>query len=769
MRVACIGGGPGGLYFAISMKLRNPESEVVIFERHRADDTFGWGVVFSAETLDNFAQNDPSSAEAIRENFAYWDDIALVRNDEKIVSTGHGFCGIGRLRLLNILQKRAEELGIEIRYATESRPAEELAKEYDLVVASDGLNSKTRQAHEAEFKPNVEMRPCKFVWLGTPQKFDDAFTFIFVETDKGWVWAHAYQFDDEMATFIVECDEETWQNYGFGELSQQESIEVCQEIFKDHLSGQPLITNANHIRGSAWINFPRLLCEKWSFNNIVLMGDASASAHFSIGSGTKLAMESAIALATYLNQEDSIQDAFQLYESERREQVLRIQSAAINSLEWFEHVHRYLGFDLEQLNYAMLTRSQRIGHENLRMRDPNWLADAEAWFCKQAGGTDSDRVRSPMFTSFSLRDLELVNRVVVSPIAQYKSSEGHISDWHLIHYGERAKGGAGLVCSEMVSVSEDGRPTLGCAGLYHDSQIEGWNRVNRFVHKETQAATCCQLGHAGARAATQLPWEAENQPLNKGGWPLKSASNVPWSPSSETPEPLSEHDMDTVCEQFVLAARRAERAGFDMLEIHAGHGGLLASFISPLTNLRDDQFGRQSLENRMRFPLRVVTAVRQAWPRKKPMSVRISASDWSGDKGVTPNEAVDISAMLKQVGVDIIVVSSGETTSSVTPRYGRLYQTPFADQIRNEADISTMAVGNIYEADHVNSILLAGRADLVAIGRPHLSDPYWTNRQAAQIQDKEQAWPSPYQSGKEQLQHLVNRELANTNLPKRES
>lgn len=759
MKIACIGGGPAGLYFSISMKLRQPDAEITVFERHRADDTFGWGVVFSAETLDNFAKNDDLSASAIRENFAYWDDMALVRGDERVVSTGHGFCGIGRLRLLNLLQVRADQLDVKMQFATQSPTAEELSKDFDVVVACDGVNSATRSTYEEHFKPTVETRECKFVWLGTRQKFDDAFTFIFVETDKGFLWAHAYQFDDDMATFIVECSEETWLNYGFGELSQQESIEICQKIFEDHLGGHELITNANHIRGSAWINFPRVLCDKWSHKNIVLMGDSAASAHFSIGSGTKLAMESGIALAEYLHSEDSVEAAFGKYEDERRTQVLRIQSASMNSLEWFEHVHRYVDYDIEQLNYAMLTRSQRISHENLRLRDPIWLKTAEKWFQGQSG-VESDSTRAPMFMPFTLRDLKLANRIVVSPIATYKAVEGYLNDWHLVHYGERAKGGAGLVCTEMVAVSAEGRPTLGCPGLYEDLQVDAWKRIVQFAHDESEAAFCCQLGHAGARAATKLPWDGENQALEKGAWLLKSASNIPWVLEGVVPEPLTSMDMKQIIAEFVSAALRVENVGFDMLEISACHGGLLASFISPLTNHRNDEFGSHSLESRMKFPLSVVTAVRKVWPVEKPLSVRISATDWSEDQGVTPDESVEISKMLKAIGVDIIVVSSGETNSETKPRYGRMYQVPFSDQIRNEAKIPTMTVGNIYEADHVNSILMAGRADLVAIGRPHLANPYWTNHQAAIIGDREQKWSLPYEYGKQQLWKLSDKELS---------
>ena len=482
MRIACLGGGPAGLYFAISTKLRAPDAEVVVFERNKPDDTFGWGVVLSDETLTNLAENDPVSAQDIRAHFAYWDDVALHHQGQKLVSSGHGFCGIGRKALLQVLHARAQDLGIDLRFETDAGAASGLMDDFDVVVASDGLNSKTRMEFEETFKPDIDMRLCQFVWLGTHQKFDDAFTFIFEDTDKGWIWAHAYQFDDETATFIVECSQQTYDNFGFADMDQQASIAICEEIFKDHLGGHPLMTNANHIRGSAWIQFPRVLCEKWSHKNVVLLGDASATAHFSIGSGTKLALESAIALATEITATPDLSKAFENYEESRRLEVLRLQSAARNSVEWFEDVERYLHLDPVQLNYSMLTRSQRISHENLRERDPEWLADAETWFMTQAGVPVNGTARAPMFAPFKLRDMNLKNRIVVSPMAQYKAVDGAPTDWHLIHYGERAKGGAGLVYTEMTCVSAEGRITPGCPGLYAPEHEAAWARLNNFVH-----------------------------------------------------------------------------------------------------------------------------------------------------------------------------------------------------------------------------------------------------------------------------------------------
>ncbi|WP_394688856.1 bifunctional salicylyl-CoA 5-hydroxylase/oxidoreductase [Hoeflea sp.] len=756
MKIVCLGGGPAGLYFAISMKLRDPSHEVVVIERNRADDTFGWGVVLSDETLDNLAENDAESAAAIRGHFAYWDDIAVLFKGSKTVSTGHGFCGIGRKKLLLLLQERARELGVDLRFETEFGKASDYARDYDLVVASDGLNSLTRTEMADKFKPEVDVRKCQFVWLGTHQKFDDAFTFIFEETDKGWLWAHAYQFDDETATFIVECTQETFDNFGFGGMSQQETIAVCEKVFAEHLGGHSLMTNANHIRGSAWIKFPRVLCERWSHDNIVLMGDAAATAHFSIGSGTKLALESAIALANYLYSEPTLESAFAKYEDERRLEVLRLQSAARNSLEWFEEVERYLDLDPVQFNYSLLTRSQRISHENLRLRDPEWLEGAERWFQMQAGVPGNAPVRRPMFAPYKLREMELKNRIVVSPMAQYKAVDGCPTDWHLVHYGERAKGGAGLVYTEMTCVSAEGRITPGCPGLYAPEHEVAWKRMVDFIHSESEAKVCMQIGHAGAKGSTQLGWEIMDAPLKSGNWPLLAASDVAWSKDNQVPKAMKREDMDLVRAQFVAAAEMADRAGFDMIEVHMAHGYLLSSFITPLTNHRTDEYGG-SLENRMRYPLEVYHAMREVWPQHKPISVRISANDWVGENGVTPEEAVEIARMLKQAGVDICDVSAGQTSKLAKPVYGRMFQTPFADRIRNEADMATMAVGNIYEPDHVNSILMAGRADLVCLARPHLANPYWTLHAASALGDRDEAWPAPYQPGRDQMWRLAER------------
>ncbi len=755
MKIACIGAGPAGLYFAISMKLRDPAHDIVVIERNRADDTFGWGVVLSDETLDNLQANDPVSAERIREHFAYWDDIAVIRDGVRTVSTGHGFCGIGRRRLLLILQERARELGVELRFETEVADPVELAASHDLVVASDGLNSRVRAFHADRFQPDVDVRKCKFVWLGTRQKFDDAFTFIFEKTPHGWVWAHAYQFDAETATFIVECSKDTYDAFGFERMTRRESIETCERIFADHLGGHPLMSNANHIRGSAWISFPRVMCERWSHENVVLLGDAAATAHFSIGSGSKLAMESAIALARHLHETPDMPTAFERYETERRVEVLRLQSAARNSTEWFEQVERYLHLDPVQFSYALLTRSQRISHENLRLRDPDWLARAERWFQERAGAP-AGTTRAPMFAPFRLRGMALDNRIVVSPMAQYKARDGVPGDWHFVHYAERAKGGAGLVTTEMTCVSPEGRITPGCAGMYAPEHEAAWKRLVDFVHAETRAKICCQLGHSGPKGSTQLGWEEMDAPLPEGGWETLGPSPIAWSARNAPPRVMDRTDMDMVRDQFVAAARMADRAGFDMIELHMAHGYLLSAFITPLTNRRLDEYGGD-LAGRMRFPLEVFDAVRAVWPDEKPISVRISATDWVGEEGVLPEDAVEIARLLRRAGADICDVSAGQTSTRAQPVYGRMFQTPFSDRIRNEAGMATMAVGNIYEPDHANSILMAGRADLVCLARPHLANPYWTLHAAARLGDEAAPWPLPYLPGRDQLRRLAER------------
>ncbi len=755
MRAVCLGGGPAGLYFAISLKRRESSHEVTVIERNKPNDTFGWGVVLSDETLANLEKNDPVSAELIRRSFVYWDDIVVHYRNKIVRSGGHGFCGIGRMRLLHILQNRARELGVDLRFETEiARP--EVYADYDLIVASDGVNSRVRTAHADVFKPDIDVRACKYIWLGTRQKFNDAFTFIFEQTEHGWIWVHAYQFDADTATFIVECSRDTWKSAGFDSITSEESIAYCEKLFARYLDGHKLMSNARHLRGSAWLNFNRVLCERWSYKNIVLVGDAAATAHFSVGSGTKLALESAIALSEYLHREPTMQDAFRRYEDERRREVLRLQSAARNSTEWFEDVERYLHLDQVQFNYSLLTRSQRISHENLRQRDASWLGDAERWFDRRATGCEPQTTRAPMFVPFHVRELEVKNRVVVSPMAQYRAVDGTPTDWHFVHYAERAKGGAGLVFTEMTCVSPEGRITPGCTGMYAPEHETAWKRIVDFAHSESDAKIAMQLGHSGPRGSTQLGWETMDAPLKSGNWQVVAPSPLPWSPENQTPREMTRADMDKVRDDFVRAAQMANRAGFDWLELHYAHGYLMSAFITPLTNKRTDEYGG-SLENRLRFPLEVFHAVRKVWPDEKPISVRISANDWVGADGISPQDAVEIARVLTEAGVDMIDVSAGQTSKRARPVYGRMFQTPFSDRIRNEAGVATLAVGNIYEPDHINSILMAGRADLVCLARPHLADPYWTLHAAAQLGYNGAAWPKPYLQGREQLYRLKSR------------
>jgi anthraniloyl-CoA monooxygenase len=737
------------------MKRRDPDHEIVVVERNRPADTFGWGVVLSDETLTNLHASDPDSAAAIQRAFVYWDDIAVFYRGTVTRSSGHGFCGIGRRRLLTILQDRARELGVTLQFDTEVESADRY-REYDLVVAADGANSKTRAALAHVFKPDIDVRACKYIWLGTRQRFHDAFTFIFEETEHGWIWAHAYQFDAETATFIVECSEATWRRFGFDAMSQDETLASCERVFAAHLGGHRLLANTGLVRAAGWLNFRRVLCERWSHENLVLLGDAAATAHFSVGSGTKLAFESAIALAGYLHSEPTLAAAFQRYEQERRTEVLRLQSAARNSTEWFEHIDRYLHLDPVQFNYSLLTRSQRISHENLRARDRIWLESAEMWFEEQATRERPQHSRPPMFTPFRLRGLRLKNRIVVSPMDQYRAVDGAPTDWHLVHYAERAKGGAGLVITEMTCVSPEGRISPGCTGLYAPDHEATWKRIVDFVHAETDAKIGIQLGHSGPKGSTQLGWEDADTPLTADNWPVIGPSPVAWSPGNQVPREMTRADMDRVRDDFVQAAAMAVRAGFDLLELHCAHGYLLSAFISRLTNRRADAYGG-SLENRMRFPLEIYRAVREIWPSEKPISIRISANDWVGDEGTTPEEAVRIARLLRDADVDIIDVSAGQTSTRARPVYGRMFQTPFSDRIRNESGIATMAVGNIYEADHVNSILMAGRADLCCLARPHLADPYWTLHAAAQLGYRGETWPKPYLAGRDQLHRLASR------------
>ena len=775
MKILSIGGGAAGLYFGILMKKLDPSNEITILERNRPYDTFGWGVVFSDQTLSNFVRADEPTARTILQSFNHWDDIDVRINSTSIISGGHGFCGIGRKRLLNILQERAEGLGVKLVFEADIKDDQEAAREYgaDLVIAADGLNSAIRTRYASTFKPDIDTRKCRFVWLGTKKLFKD-FTFIFENTEFGWFQAHIYQFDGDTSTFIVETPEDVWQRAGIDEMSQEESIAFCEKLFAKHLDGAELMSNAAHLRGSAnWIKFPRVICENWvQWNSIdgkevpvVLMGDAAHTAHFSIGSGTKLAMEDAIELANSIaaSTTGDMHEILASYQETRAIEVLKIQNAARNAMEWFEETGRYTNMPPEQFNFSLLTRSQRISHDNLRVRDADYIATYDKWFATKAFAdaglelpTNVENI-PPMFTPFKVRDVVLKNRVVVSPMAQYSSEDGLADDYHLVHLGARAMGGAGMVFTEMTCVSADARITPGCPGLYKPEHTIGWKRIVDFVHSNSDAKIAVQIGHAGAKGATKLAWDGIDKPVETDSWSLISASPEQYLAGvSQTSREMTRDDMDRVKQDFINSTKAAEVAGFDWLELHAAHGYLLSSFISPITNRRSDEYGG-SLENRMKYPLEIFTAVREVWPVGKPISVRISAHDWT-EGGITPQDAVEIAKAFKAAGADLIDCSSGQVTKKEKPVFGRMFQTPFADQIRNEAGIATIAVGAIFEADNVNTIIAAGRADLCAVARMHLVNPAWTLLEAAKIGYKNVTWPKQYISAKVQIERNIERE-----------
>ncbi len=741
MRIVCIGGGPAGLYFSLLMKKLHPEHHIRVVERNRPYDTFGWGVVFSDQTMASMQTWDKESADEIQQAFNHWDDIEVLFKGTRQRTTGHGFVGIGRKKLLNILQSRCEALGVELIFETDAGGDQDFP-DADLIIASDGFNSKVRNRYPEVFEPDLVKRPNRYIWLGTNKLFD-AFTFDFRKTDHGWFQAHIYKFDENTSTFIVETTEKAYEDHGLGQMTQQESIDFCQNLFAETLEGAELMTNARHMVGSAWLNFNRLICGKWSHFNgnshVVLMGDAAHTAHFAIGSGTKLAIDDAIELANQFNKaghgKDSIADVLKTYEDIRRVDVARIQNAARNAMEWFEVVgDRYADtLPPEQFMYSMLTRSQRISHENLRLRDKEWLEGYEHWFARHSGLAvkENERCLPPMFTPYTSRGTTLPNRIVVSPMAMYSATDGLLDDFHMVHLGARALGGAGLVFAEMTCVSPDARITPGCLGLWNDEQTKGWKRFVDFVHTNSAAKVGIQLGHAGRKGATKRAWDGIDQPLEEGGWPLLSASAIPYLKHSVVPKAMDRADMDRVKADFVAATRRAAEAGADWLEFHAAHGYLISSFLSPLTNRREDEYGG-SYENRARYPLEVFAAVREAWPEDKPISVRLSCHDWT-EGGNTPEDAAIFARMFKDAGADLIDCSSGQVWKEEKPVYGRLFQTPFSDKIRNEIGIPTIAVGAISEADHANSIISAGRADLCAVARPHLADPAWALHEAAKI------------------------------------
>lgn len=739
MRVKVVGGGPAGLYLAMLIKRADPAHRITVYERNRLDDTYGFGVVFSDATLDNLAAADPDTHTRIQAEFAHWDDIEIHYRGQVIRSTGHGFAGIDRRRLLEILAERCNELGVELEFESELTAVTGM-RDVDLVVAADGANSILREQRADAFQPAIDWRPNRFVWLGTTRPFP-AFTFYFKYDGHGLWRVHAYRYAEGRSTFIVETTEETLRAAGLENASQRETVAFCEAMFATELEGHRLISNR-----SIWRRFPTVRNGSWSVDNMVLIGDAAHTAHFSVGSGTKLAMEDAIALADALRAEPDVPTALAAYEEERRPLVESLQRAAQASLQWFEGTERYMDTEPVQFAFNLLTRSLRITHEDLRLRDPRLTAQIDRWFAEQASRQsgvliDLEDRPPPLFTPFRLRDMVLVNRVVVSAMCQYSAEDGSPTDWHFVHLGSRAVGGAGLVFSEMTDISREARISPGCAGMYRPEHVAAWKRIVEFVHDNTEAKIGLQLGHAGRKGSTRLAWEGMDEPLESGNWEIVGPSPIPYFPHSQVPREMNRDDMDAVRNDFVRAAKMAEETGFDIVELHFAHGYLLASFVSPLTNQRRDEYGG-SLENRLRFPIEVLDAVRVVWPEHKPISVRISAVDWAPG-GTEVTDAVEIARALKAHDCDIVDVSAGQTVPDAKPIYGRQFQTPFSDRIRHEAEIPTMAVGNISSYMDVNTILAAGRADLCALARAHLWDPYWT-RNAAYKLGYALPWPKPY-------------------------
>ena len=754
MRIAVVGGGPAGLYFALLMKRDWPELTVDVFERNQPDDTFGFGVVFSDQTLDTFKAADRESYAAIRDNFAYWDDIEIHFKGDTFRVPGNGFCGCSRRSLLMLLQARARELGVNLHFGEEIADVETLKRGYDLVVAADGVNSSLRENWRERFRPETDLRPNKFAWMGSTRPFD-AFTFFFRQTEHGLFIAHCYQYEAGRSTWVLETDPETFAKAGLGAMDEAQSAAFLEGVFAEELQGHRLVTNR-----SLWRNFPMIRCRNWVSENVVLLGDAKATAHFSIGSGTKLAMEDAIALHRAMGQATlDIATGLKLFEAQRREEVEKTQHAADVSLVWFEELKRFWDFEPLRFAFGLMTRSKAITYDNLALRAPAMVAAVDRLVADGLGDLARRREDGspvpPAFQPFRLRGLQVENRMTVSPMCQYSAEDGLPGDWHLMHYGSRAIGGPGLIFTEMTCVAPDARITPGCTGLWNDAQEAAWKRIVDFVHAHSAAKICLQLGHAGRKGATKLMWDGMDRPLPAGAWPIISASPLPYYPESQVPREMTRADMDRVVAEFVAAAERGESAGFDMLELHCAHGYLLASFLSPLTNRRTDDYGGP-IENRLRFPLEVFRALREAWPRDKPMSVRISATDWA-EGGLSAADSVAIAEAFAAEGCDLVDVSTGQTATESRPVYGRMFQTPFSDRIRNEAEVATMCVGNITTADQVNTIVAAGRADLVALGRPHLADPSFVLRAAAWYGvDTDQ--PVQYGPGKDQLMRNTPRE-----------
>ncbi|MEV5440188.1 bifunctional salicylyl-CoA 5-hydroxylase/oxidoreductase [Streptomyces sp. NPDC052682] len=733
--VAVIGGGPGGLYTAALLKRLDPAREVTVWERNTPDDTFGFGVVLSEETLGGIEHADPVVHEALQHAFVRWDDIDIVHRGTRQTAGGHRFAALARTRLLKILHDRCRDLGVDLRFSTEAPHPDRLARTHDLVVAADGVHSTTRDTYAAFFRPRLTSHRCRYIWLGADFPFE-AFRFEIAETEHGVMQLHGYPYAPDASTVIVEMREDVWRAAGFDELDTGESVERCAKIFADALGGRPLRSN-----NSTWTTFRTVVNDRWSHGTVVLLGDAAHTAHFSIGSGTKLAVEDAVALAACLGEQPDVPSALTAYEQERRPVVASTQRAARASMEWFENLALYVDQRPRQFAFNLLTRSRRVTHANLRLRDARCTEAVEREFGCPPG-------TPPMFTPFRMRGLTLRNRVVVSPMDMYSAADGVPGDFHLVHLGARALGGAGLVMTEMVCVSEQGRITPGCAGLYTGRQAEAWRRITDFVHRQAPGtAIGVQLGHSGRKGSTKRMWEGMDEPLDEGNWPLVAASPIPYKPYGQTPRELSRAQLTDLREQFAAAAGRAARAGFDLLELHCAHGYLLSGFLSPLTNRRTDPYGG-SLERRLRFPLEVFDAVRAVWPGERPMTVRISATDWA-EGGTTAEEAVEIARAFAAHGADAVDVSTGQVVADEQPEFGRSYQTPFADRVRHEVGVPVIAVGAISSWDDVNSLILAGRADLCALARPHLYDPHWTLHAAAEqgYEGPGAVWPAPYRAG----------------------
>ncbi len=754
MKIDIIGGGPGGLYFALLAKKAWPRWDITVYERNRPDDTFGFGVVFSDQTLDSFKACDGPSYEMIRRRFAYWGDVDVSYKGRVMRSGGNGFCGCSRVALLHILHDRCRELGVKLVFQKEVQSLEELA-DSDLIVVADGINSQLREKNREHFQPSVDLRPNKFTWLGSTKPLD-AFKYFFRETAEGIILAHCYQYEEGRSTWVIETDEATWRNFGFDTKDEPEMVLKLQEIFSQELNGHPLIANR-----SLWRKFPTITNKTWVKGNAVLVGDAKATAHFSIGSGTKLAMEDAIALFDAVRSQASLGKALEKYDTARREEVEKTQHAANVSLAWFEHMRRYWDMDPLQFAFGVMSRSKQITWENLELRDPAFVREVRVWFAKKIKdqGFDVDLANPPvpMFTPFRLRGMTLENRVVVSAMDQYCARDGVPGDWHLVHLGSRAIGGAGMVCVEMTCVSPEGRITPGCTGLWNEAQRDAFRRIVDFCHANSKAKLCLQIGHSGRKGSTQLGWERMDHPLESGNWPIVSASPVPFYEGvSQVPREMKKADMEKIQNDFVRSTGLASEAGFDMLELHMAHGYLLASFISPLTNRRSDEYGG-SIENRMRFPLAVFESCRKKFPKQKPMSVRISAADWVPG-GLAGEDLVALTRMLKDAGCDLVDCSTGQTVPQQRPVYGRMYQAPYSDWVRNEVGIATMTVGAVTSADQVNTLLAAGKADLVALARPHLANPYFTLQASAWYQHAQQFWPPQYLAGRDQALRNAPRE-----------